>query len=80
MTPEGYCESLGELCDYIEQHAERIYVREQIGGKHDAYALTDLPPRLAIHYTLKFIRDGITPSRILTDAEIAANQARKVQL
>jgi hypothetical protein len=80
MTPEGYCESLGELCDYIERYAQHIHVSENIGGRAGEYALTELPTKLAIAHTLRIIRTGTTPARILTDAEIAENQKRKVSL
>ena len=30
--------TLEELCDYILENAERIYVREKVNGKWGAYA------------------------------------------
>ena len=53
--------TLEELCDYILENAERIYVREKVNGKWGAYALTELPPKLAIKHALRFIKEGIIP-------------------
>jgi len=53
--------TLEELCDYILENAERIYVRERVDGKWGAYALTELPPKLAIKHALRFIKEGIIP-------------------
>jgi uncharacterized coiled-coil DUF342 family protein len=45
----------------IAEQAERIYVREQMNGKWDSYALTELPAALAIMHVLKFISEHRMP-------------------
>lgn len=60
--PDKFPETVIELCDYIEKHASGIYVREKDAtGKFDAVALTELPVKLAIQHTLRFIREGRVP-------------------
>ena len=61
--------TLEELCDYILENAERIYVREKVEGKWGAYALTELPPKLAIKHALRFIKEGIIPCVVKEEDE-----------
>ena len=60
---------LEELCDYILENAERIYVREKVEGKWGAYALTELPPKLAIKHALRFVKEGIIPYVVKQEVE-----------
>jgi len=39
--------------EYIEQWADNIYVREQVDGKWGAYALSALPPKLAMRHAMR---------------------------
>jgi len=61
--------TLEEFCDYILENAERIYVREKVEGKWGAYALTELPPKLAIKHALRFIKEGIIPCVVKEEVE-----------
>ena len=61
--------TLEELCDYILENAERIYVREKVDSKWGAYALTELPPKLAIKHALRFIKEGIIPCVVKEEVE-----------
>jgi hypothetical protein len=60
--------TLEELCDYIARNADRIYVRAQVSGKWDAYALNALPAQDAIEHALRFVKRGQVPV-IFTDAD-----------
>jgi len=51
-------QTVDELCDWIEAHADEIYVREKIDGKWESLCLTDLPANRAIHHVLRWIRRG----------------------
>ena len=51
------------LCDYIEEHASQIYIREYVNGQLGSYALTELPASLAVKHTLRFIKEGGMPTR-----------------
>jgi len=61
--------TLLELLNYIETHAERIYVREPLNGRWGSYALTELPPHRAIHHAFDFLRRGVVPVRVTEDGE-----------
>jgi len=39
--------------EYIEQWADDIYVREQVDGKWGTYALSELPPKLAMRHAMR---------------------------
>jgi hypothetical protein len=55
-------QTLGELCDFIETHADEIYVRDRgPDGAFNALALTELTPPRLIHHVLEFIRRGRIP-------------------
>jgi hypothetical protein len=60
-APAPLPSTLEDLIDYIVYNADRIYVREEIDGKVDSYALTDLPAELAIFHALRFIRERRIP-------------------
>jgi hypothetical protein len=60
---------LDDLLDEIERHASEIFVREQINGRWGSYALTDMPPALAIKNAFNFIRRGAWPIRLKTPDE-----------
>lgn len=64
-----------DLLDYIERYADAIFVRDQIDGKWDAYALSSLPAPRALFHAFRWIREGVIPHRLLTDAEIAEREA-----
>lgn len=61
-------ETLHELVQYINKYKDLIYVREKVGGKWGAYALTELPARLAVsHFTRfanQFVNEGRIPHRV----------------
>ncbi len=61
--------SLEELCDYIVKYADDIFVREQINGKWDAYALSEIPVKLALKNAMKWIKEGVVPHRIMRKEE-----------
>jgi len=56
--------TLEELCDYIIENADRIYVRERLNGKWGSYSLTELPPKLAIKHALRFVKERRIPYAI----------------
>lgn len=62
-------ESLDELCDYIVKYADDIYVREQINGKWGSYSLTEMPTILALKHSMRFIKEGRVPHRIIRNEE-----------
>jgi len=62
-------ETLEELCDYIVQYSDVIYVREQVNGKWGSYSLKELPSELALKHAIRFIKEGIVPVRILREGE-----------
>lgn len=43
------------MAQFIEEHAAEIIVREQIDGRWGSYALTELPPKLAIRHAMRFL-------------------------
>lgn len=53
--------TLADLCDWIEVHGDEIYVRDIVNGKSDAYRLTELPAKRALHHALLWIRTGFIP-------------------
>lgn len=61
MESDDLPRTLEELCQWIEDHAETIAVREQVDGKWGAHYLSTLPARRAIHHALQFVRQGRTP-------------------
>lgn len=61
---ENLPETIGDLCDYISLWKHSIYVREQVNGKWDSYALTELPSNKAIDHTLHFVKEGRIPVRL----------------
>lgn len=68
------------LCDYIEEHAETILIREQVFGHWGDYSLWDLPARLALKHVLRFIREGVRPHRVVRtgdQAEAAGREAHR---
>jgi len=72
MAKEKLPETLEELCDYIERHASRIFIREQdTEGKWDSFALNELPIDKCLHHTLRFIKEGRIPTRLLTEQEVS---------
>ena len=58
--------TLDDLTAYIEEHADTIYVREQVDGRWGAYSLAELPSKLAIKHVLRFVRESFVPARMLT--------------
>jgi hypothetical protein len=58
MEPEQAV-TLAELLDEIEQNADSLYIREQIDGKWDSYALSSMPGQMAIGHAFRFIRERI---------------------
>lgn len=65
----GLPETLEEFCDYIVEHASRIYVREQIDGKWGSFALTELPADKALSHALGFIKRDFIPHRLKKEGE-----------
>ena len=70
-------ETIADLCDYIIEHADNIFVRERVfsidypkQGKLDNYALTELPTKSAIKHALGFIKENRIPVRLLQKDEI----------
>jgi len=62
-------ETLEELCDYIAEYSDAIFVREQVNGKWGSYSLRELPSELALKHALRFVKEGRVPVRILREAE-----------
>ncbi len=60
---------IDELCDYIVENANRIYVRENVKGKWGSYALTELPAELAIQHALRFIKERRVPVVLIEGEE-----------
>jgi len=69
VTKDNEPETLEEFCDMISDHTDGIYVREQVGGKWDAYSLSNLPAPLAIKHALRFIKEGRVPIIIRQETE-----------
>jgi len=61
-------ETLEELRNYILKYKDDIYLREQVNGKWDAYALSSLPADKAIEhvleFVLRFVKVGFIPYRV----------------
>lgn len=57
-------ETLDDLCNYIEEYADKIYVREKINGVWCAVSLSELQGGLAIKHAFRFIREGRIPFRL----------------
>ena len=57
-------QTLQELAAYIDRYQDSIYVREQVDGKWGAFALSELPTPCALSHALRFIQQGIIPTRI----------------
>jgi hypothetical protein len=70
MTTTSLPKTVIELCDYINLHKDRIYIREQNeSGKWGAYSLTELPSSKAIHHALRFVAMGIIPSYVVEEEQ-----------
>lgn len=50
---------INELLDHIARNADAIFVREQVDGKWDSYALVELPANLAILHVCHLIRKNL---------------------
>ena len=57
-------ETIDELCEYIVEYADEIYVREEIDGKWGTYLLAELPGQLAVKHALRFVVNGQVPCRL----------------
>lgn len=66
MTPDGHCETLDELCDYIAEHAHQIYVRARRApdGRFESLALTEVPVAAALTFAMGWVKRDITPVRL----------------
>jgi ssDNA-specific exonuclease RecJ len=68
VLSEPKVRTLSELLDYVERHADAIYVRHQVNGKWGNYRLSDLPARDALHWAFEWIKRNtdtdVTPARI----------------
>jgi hypothetical protein len=53
--------SIEELCNYIDEHKDKIYVREQIDNEWRSLSLTELSSDRAIHHALRFVAMGLIP-------------------
>jgi hypothetical protein len=69
MTNEKLPQTVNELCDYIEEHAESIYVREKIGDAWASFSLAEMDGKSAIRHAMKFIKERRTPVRVLPPKE-----------
>ena len=49
--------TLEELCDYIFEYKDVIFIREQIDGKWGSYSLLELPTELALKFGRSYIQD-----------------------
>ena len=67
-------DDLRELCEYIREHAARIFVRAPVDDGWGSVALADLPTSHAITFTLVCIErwldnPGYRPVRVKADEE-----------
>ncbi len=70
MTPDGHCETIGELMDYIEANAERIFVRaKNAEGRFDSIPLSQMRPTDVLTHAFRWLRAGQTPIVVLPEAE-----------
>ena len=65
-SDEKAMSTLPELLDYIERHADEIYVRETINGEPGNHRLSELPAPRALHWAFEWIRRGVVPRRVRT--------------
>lgn len=49
-------QDLLNLLNYIEQNAYAIHVRTYLDGRPGNYALSEIPARMALRWTIRFIR------------------------
>lgn len=71
MTPDGYCETVEELCEYIVKYASSIWVRVKVGDGYESIQLDACSAADAIKFVCGWIKDGRTPARIRSEEEIA---------
>ena len=62
-----------DLCNYLLEYSDVIFVREQVKGKWGSYSLKELPSELALRHALRFIKEfvkgGRVPVRMLRENE-----------
>lgn len=49
------------IAEIVLEHADRIYVRDEMDGKWGSYALTELPVSKALAHAFRFILEGRVP-------------------
>jgi hypothetical protein len=73
MMKDTDVKDAADMVTYMRIHATRIFVREKVNGKWDAYSLAELPDRLRSEHELRFLEEARVPVRLLTDEEMAEN-------
>lgn len=65
-------DTMHSLCDFLVEHADRIYVYEDATEEHPdiRWTLAELPGPLAVKWTTYFVKAGRMPYRLLTDEEV----------
>ncbi len=61
--------TVDDMCDYILEYADCIYVREEIAGKWGSFSLTELPVQKALAHAFRFITEGRIPIRLVKDVK-----------
>lgn len=61
--------TLEELLDYCIRYSASIFVREEMEGKWDSYALQELPTRKALEHIRRWHQTGHHPVRVLAEGE-----------
>ena len=65
MTNEKLPQTINELCDYIEENASSIYVREKVGDTWASFSLAEMDGKSAIRHAMRFVKERKTPVRVL---------------
>lgn len=67
MTPDGQCETMGELMQFIEEHASTIFIRAHGPDGHMVtMRLSDAPAPDVLAYAFRWLRAGRQPVRVVT--------------
>lgn len=53
-----------DLARYIEENADMIFVREEVGGKWGSFSLKELPIELAMKHKQRFLDEGRVPHMV----------------
>lgn len=55
---------LATILEYMLEHADTIFVREQVDGKWGSHSLAELSTKARAKQMAKFITEGVVPIRM----------------